>query len=480
MKGLRKHLRQVFGKGQKASTRPDQKTRPNLETLEDRQLMASSLTASFAGGVLHIEGTNKADTIVVRQVNNYLSVDGVNVAVGAARVAKVAAVSVKKIEVNAGDGNDKVYLNSDQVAGQQAITAAASLIGGGGDDILKGGKGINFIRGDDGCDTLIGGASNDQLLGGNGSDLLQGQAGNDQLWGGGDSSNNFLYGGIGNDDLMGGQGHDQLFGEAGTDRLWGEGGNDWLEAGSASEYADGGDGWDWNAHVWVIGGQSPDDIRQGEDGTCSFLSSLAACAQRGMDLGCRINYLGNYQYSVRLFKDGAWFNQVVDFGHRMLSTDPKAAVEGETWVILYQRAFVSAFRGQLDEHHSAWPGLPLTALTGQSSTSFRGPLDGTLNDAAFGYLESALKQCKKVVAVTNTSAEKNSTTLIGGNGFGIHTTHAYTVISVQRDQLGRPALVTVRNPWGYDGRAASGNAADGYITVTWATFKACMQGIWWN
>ena len=48
---------------------PKRPFRPSVECLEDRTLAAAHVTASLSGGVLRIEGTNHADTIVVRQTN---------------------------------------------------------------------------------------------------------------------------------------------------------------------------------------------------------------------------------------------------------------------------------------------------------------------------------------------------------------------------------------------------------------------------
>src|SRR5262245_4792359 len=68
--------------------------RPTFEGLEERALMASTLTASVSGGLLFIEGTEKADTITVRQQNNRLSVDGTLILVNGVRLASVPVGNV--------------------------------------------------------------------------------------------------------------------------------------------------------------------------------------------------------------------------------------------------------------------------------------------------------------------------------------------------------------------------------------------------
>ena len=46
------------------------------------------------------------------------------------------------------------------------------------------------------------------------------------------------------------------------------------------------------------------------------------------------------------------------------------------------------------------------------------------------------------------------------------SSHAYSVVQVNRDSLGYLTSIVVRNPWGIDGRQASGDASDGLITLT--------------
>lgn len=71
------------------------------------------------------------------------------------------------------------------------------LIGGDGDDTLKGKNGKDLLIGGDGDDTLIGGNGKDLLIGGDGNDTLRGGNGKD-----------ILYGGAGSDVILGGNGND--------------------------------------------------------------------------------------------------------------------------------------------------------------------------------------------------------------------------------------------------------------------------------
>ena len=55
-------LEQIFGAGPRTF-------RPSFEQLEDRQLLAASVTASFQNGVLDVEGTSGSDAIYLAQDN---------------------------------------------------------------------------------------------------------------------------------------------------------------------------------------------------------------------------------------------------------------------------------------------------------------------------------------------------------------------------------------------------------------------------
>ncbi|MEA2627049.1 MAG: hypothetical protein QOD06_3094, partial [Candidatus Binatota bacterium] len=100
-------------------------------------------------------------------------------------------------------------------------SAACTIEGTAGDDVLVGTPADDVICGLDGNDTLSGGAGNDVLRGGDGNDVLRGGPGND-----------VLRGGAGDDQLRGGRGRDSLDGGAGTDVIRGEGGDD-LNVGAA-------------------------------------------------------------------------------------------------------------------------------------------------------------------------------------------------------------------------------------------------------
>ena len=114
--------------------------------------------------------------------------------------------------------------------GTTKIKAASKNTFTGGGTI--GGDAYRIIGGS-GDDTIRGRSQNDTLLGGGGDDLLRGQGGNDRLSGqGGDDT---LTGGGGDDTLTGGGGEDLLEGQGGDDLLTGGRGDDTLTGGSGRD-----------------------------------------------------------------------------------------------------------------------------------------------------------------------------------------------------------------------------------------------------
>lgn len=107
------------------------------------------------------------------------------------------------------------------------------LIGGGGNDHLRGGHGDDKIDGGDGRDFIRGRDGDDRISGGDGNDFLRGDLGDDTIHGGdgrdhvrGGQGDDWLFGGDGDDMIRGGQGDDILNGGAGRDLMWGGDGAD--------------------------------------------------------------------------------------------------------------------------------------------------------------------------------------------------------------------------------------------------------------
>ena len=175
-----------------------------VSALEARIVPSALLT----GGVLHVSGGSRSDTVVVSLVSG--NPETLDVSENG-RHSQFNLNQVHSIQANLRAGNDLFQI--DQGNGQ--ILLPAVVLGG------------------DGNDTLVGGGVADTLDGQAGDDVLRGQAGDDSL-----------LGGLGKDNLDGGKGHDRLLGEAGDDELDGELGDDIVNGGDGNDTVKGGEGAD--------------------------------------------------------------------------------------------------------------------------------------------------------------------------------------------------------------------------------------------
>ena len=165
----------------------------------------------------------------------------------------------------------------DDTIALSGVATAATLSGGGGDDVLTGGDGVDTLNAGADADRLDGGAGNDTLNGDPGDDALVGGLGNDTFNGGTgtdladfslrtspvtvsldntandgapaelDNVRNDVEnatGGTGNDVLLGGTAANVLAGGPGEDSLDGDAGNDVLDGGVDADVLTGGAGTD--------------------------------------------------------------------------------------------------------------------------------------------------------------------------------------------------------------------------------------------
>ena len=114
--------------------------------------------------------------------------------------------------------------NTEAPQRENIMPNVENVIGGAGNDNLKGNDSANvlegrsgndFINGGGGADSVIGGIGDDELEGDNGPDNVQGFEGQDSIDGG--EGNDTLGGGTGDDRLVGGTGADSFSGGDGTD-----------------------------------------------------------------------------------------------------------------------------------------------------------------------------------------------------------------------------------------------------------------------
>ena len=103
---------------------------------------------------------------------------------------------------------------------------AATIVGTGGDDVLRGTSGADVIVALGGRDKIFGGGGRDLICAGPGADKISGGSGADRIFG--EGGNDVVRGGFGIDQIIGGPGNDRLFGGVGNDVLTGSVGNDFL------------------------------------------------------------------------------------------------------------------------------------------------------------------------------------------------------------------------------------------------------------
>jgi Ca2+-binding RTX toxin-like protein len=172
------------------------------------------LSVSVANHVLLIDGTARADTIMLTRGKRAVSVS-VN-----GQSSEFSLRSFSTIRIRAGKGDDLVTIgNNDAV-----IMAAASVSAGAGDDTVVTGDGNDTITGGDGNDEISTHAGDDDVSGGAGHDLIFGGDGNDRLTGDGNADT--ILGGYGDDLVLGGTGDDDMRDGFGADSLYGGAGRD--------------------------------------------------------------------------------------------------------------------------------------------------------------------------------------------------------------------------------------------------------------
>jgi hypothetical protein len=375
-----------------------------LRALEARANPSVGVSATLlATGVLRITGTTAADEITVRQQEGTLWIDGTDILQGGVPYEAVYADTVRRIDVNGLAGDDVIFLGAaDQEVGIRTLINAG--------------------------------------------------AGND-----------WVYGGSANDTINGGLGNDLVFGAGGADSLYGQAGDDFLDDGSRdrNELVAGGLGRDWNADVVAVNGTRPADVRQRETPTCSFLASAAALAGRGYDFREWISYdgpneVGTPVYSVAFWNGTDWAWQSVEFDGTLNASDTSLAAEGESWVVLMNRAWI-AFRG---DDGTAFPHEAILALTG-SEANHAEYWDTVMSGGELDVIVQTLAQGGIVIAGTGPDEYLTTDILVAD--------HAYSVQRVLN--WGGEYWLELRNPMGHDGGTlTTGNRLDGIVYVTWDEF----------
>lgn len=181
---------------------------------------------------LDVSGTAGADDILVTDAGTPGQVRAV---VNGVVTQTVPATRLRTVNVNAGDGNDRVRV-------EVGPSVRVTIDGGAGNDTLIGGAAAELFLGGAGNDEVHAMDGNDTMYGGSGDDILHAYAGNDLMVG--EDGNDLLGGGLGNDTGLGGAGRDLVFGHEDNDLLDGGDGADDLLAGTGANILRGGAGLD--------------------------------------------------------------------------------------------------------------------------------------------------------------------------------------------------------------------------------------------
>src|SRR5687768_5641233 len=113
-----------------------------LESLAPRLLLAADLV----GTQLNITGTAGDDVIIVGLNKRFINL--LTITFNDAQVAHYALSALTKIDIDCGDGNDKVWIDS----ALDPMLYASNIRGGSGDDMITAGAGADTVDGGDGND----------------------------------------------------------------------------------------------------------------------------------------------------------------------------------------------------------------------------------------------------------------------------------------------------------------------------------------
>ena len=140
-----------------------------FESLEGRRLFSVALV----GTQIQVTGSAGSDVVRISQFDaSTLRVEENGI------VQFFADGSVNSILINGGDGNDTLEVSSTPAA---VLDEPATINGGIGNDLIRGGSGADVLNGDAGDDDIRGSQGNDSLNGGTGNNQLFGETGNDTM-----------------------------------------------------------------------------------------------------------------------------------------------------------------------------------------------------------------------------------------------------------------------------------------------------------
>lgn len=149
---------------------------------------------------LIVVGTSSADNVTMTRIGQ----DRIGVKLNRLPWQFASSTDLDKVIALGLSGRDSVHAS--------LVSIPLELYGGGGNDVLRGGRADDLIFGGLGRDQLFGGPGDDFLDGGEGRDLLFGQAGSDTLVG--NATEDRLLGGTGVDEIVSSNPRDYLIFQA--------------------------------------------------------------------------------------------------------------------------------------------------------------------------------------------------------------------------------------------------------------------------
>lgn len=205
-------------KAAEATDAPDQaqKTAPSPLTLADKAAPISEAPAFKPQSEILVTGSDGDDHISTAGADRIAALGGDD-------IIELAEGTKRDIIIDGGAGEDMILLTDkaatlapvtdEQIEDVETVSAvpleiaaiidlhaqseAFAILGGSGDDRLKGGRNDDLVHG---------GAGDDRIEGGKGDDHLHGGTGDDQI--DGDDGDDWISGGLGRDELTGGDGDD--------------------------------------------------------------------------------------------------------------------------------------------------------------------------------------------------------------------------------------------------------------------------------
>jgi hypothetical protein len=206
-------------------------------------------------------------------------------------------------------------------------------------------------------------------------------------------------------------------------------------------------------------GPTMNDIRQGGINDCYVLADLEGLAFAGASRVQKLVVdLGDGTYAVQFNRGGV--NSFVRVDGDLSAISASVSSSGGLWVPLIEKAY-AYFRTGGNSYGSLGFGSTGTfAIDLGQPLQFLSPQDYQ-DSALYTAINNYLLSGKVVSSVTPTSIAA---------GAPIFGSHAYAITSVSF--TGGTLLITMRNPWGFDGAGNDGNASDGLVTLTELQLRA--------